>query len=78
MSTGVLEMGKDKPMPTKPQYSTFRIHASDGEDLSELADRLNLSVADCFRELGFAEVVRQRLLTLAEQRLRELKARRPQ
>ena len=81
MATGALEMSKDGPTKVQadePKYTTFRLYATDGEDLSELADRRNLSIANLFRELGFAEKVRELLLIESERRLRELKARRPQ
>ncbi len=76
MERGVAEMAGEKG--EKPQFTTFRLHQTDGEDLSEYADKCNKSVADVYRELGFPEVVRQKLLKLAEARLQELKSRRPQ
>jgi hypothetical protein len=62
----------------KPTYTTFRLYATDGEDLSEYADKVGKSIAETYRELGFPEVVRQKLIKLAEARLQDLKARRPQ
>jgi hypothetical protein len=81
VATGVIGMadkkgaGADQPA----KFTTFRLHAVDAEDLNELANRLGCkSIAEVYRKCGFAEVVRQKLLTLNEERLRELKARRPQ
>jgi hypothetical protein len=62
----------------KPQYTTFRLYATDGEDLSELADKRGVSIAKLFRDMGFAETVRKELVKEAEQRLQDLKSRRPQ
>jgi len=82
MATGALEMSADKrkpgSQPEEPRYTTFRLHAADGEDLSELADKKNMSIANLYRELGFAEQVRKLLVIENERRLQELKARRPQ
>ncbi len=79
MATGAAEMADKKGAggETKPQYTTFRLYSSDGEDLSELADKRGVSIANLYRELGFAETVRKLLVTEAEKRLRELKERRP-
>ncbi len=78
MRLAVSEMakGSKEPAGKKPEFTTFRVFAADGEDLSELADKRNTSVAKLYREL-FAETVRQLLLKEARQRLQELESRKP-
>lgn len=59
----------------KPEYTTFRIFAKDGENLSELADKRNTTIAKLYHEL-FAETVRKLLIEMTEQRLKDLKGRK--
>jgi hypothetical protein len=35
----------------KPQYTTLRIYADDGERLSDLAGKRNVTIAELYREL---------------------------
>ena len=58
-----------------PLYSTFRIYAQDGEDLSELASKTGVTIAEIFRS-ECAPAIRARLLQKMEERLRDLRARR--
>jgi len=64
---------KKRPSAGKKEldYTTFRIYAKDGENLSELADKRNQNIADCYREL-FAETVREMLEKLVRLRLQGL------
>lgn len=57
------------------EYSTFRIFAQDGEDLSELASKLGITIAELFRQ-ECAPIIRGKLLQKMEERLRDLRARR--
>lgn len=75
--SGVNEMAGGKANGKKPQFSTFKLHGEDGSELSQLADLRGMSVANLYREMGFAAKVHDELLKQAEQRLKELKARRP-
>jgi hypothetical protein len=59
----------------KPDYTTFRIFAKDGEDLSELADKRKVTIAQLYHEL-FSEEVRRLLLDEAKKRVRELENRK--
>lgn len=76
----VLTMAEDKTKRTqakdgKPEYTTFRLFVKDGEDLSELADKRNTTIAKLFHDL-FSEEVRRLLLDEAKRRVRELETRK--
>lgn len=78
-------MGKQRPQPVKGksqdssvdaklEYTTFRILAGDGEDLSELANKRGTSIAKLYHEL-FSASVRELLIAETETRLRRLRDR---
>ena len=72
----VLTMAKPQPPEKgKKQFTTFRLYAEDGEDLSELADKLNKSIADVYRE-KFSKLIREELAEVTRKRLRELEGRK--
>lgn len=76
----VLTMAEEKSKRTpstdpKTDYTTFRLFAKDGEDLSELADKRKTTIAKLFHELFSAEV-RRLLLDEAKRRVRELETRK--
>ncbi|HVL13570.1 MAG TPA: hypothetical protein VM529_13465 [Gemmata sp.] len=72
----VLTMAKQQPPEKgKPKFTTFRLYAEDGEDLSELADKLNKSIADVYRE-KFSRLIREELAEVTRKRLRELEGRK--
>lgn len=54
------------------EFSTFRIYATDGEVLSEVAKLLGLTVADAYRQLVAQEMKRQRVKIL-EEKLKQAK-----
>lgn len=58
----------------KPEYTTFRIFAADGENLSDLADKRNTTIAKLYHEL-FSEAVRKLLIEETKQRLKNLESR---
>ena len=74
MRNEVLSVAK-KP-ENKPKFTSFRLFVQDAEDLSELADKRGMSVAQLYRAM-FSEIVRKELVAESEKRLRELKDRRP-
>ena len=49
--------------------------AQDGEDLSELSDKMKLTIAECFHQL-YAGDVRERLIKKTEERMQDLKTRK--
>lgn len=53
-------------------YTTFRIYATDGDELGELARLLNVTVAEAYREVC-AQIVRKKRIEKLEQKLKELK-----
>ena len=59
----------------KPEYTTFRIFVKDGEDLSELANKKNTTIAKLYHEL-FAVTVTELLLKEAKKRVQELEGRK--
>ena len=66
--------GKDASVvgeKAKTEYTTFRIHAADGENLSELASLEGTTIAELYRELC-APLVRKRLIAKAKERLEKL------
>ena len=80
---GTAAMSDEKRKPARPkdpggkrQYTTFRIYEEDGEVLSELADKLGLTIAETFHQ-RYAKDAREALIKLTEERLRKLKADKP-
>jgi hypothetical protein len=59
----------------KPEYTTFRIYVKDGEDISELADKRNKTIAQLYHEL-FAKQVIELLLAETKKRTKDLENRR--
>jgi hypothetical protein len=53
-------------------YTTFRVYATDGEDLSDLAAMEGKTIADLYREL-IAPIIRKRRIQKTEEKLRRLK-----
>ena len=71
----VLTVDEKQPKPAKgpkPDYTTFRIFAEDGEDLSDLADLEGKTIAELYRELC-APLIRKRRIQRMEERLKRLK-----
>lgn len=56
----------------EPDYTTFRVYADDGEDISDLARLLGETIADVYRELC-APMIRARRVKLLEEQLKQLK-----
>lgn len=59
----------------KPEYTTFRIYVKDGEDISELADKRNKTIAALYHEL-FSKQVIELLLAETKKRTKDLENRR--
>lgn len=53
-------------------WTTFRLHAEDGEALRDLAKEEGKTIADLYREL-FAATVKNRLIERTEARLKKMK-----
>jgi hypothetical protein len=66
--------GKQKS--AKPEYTTFRIFAEDGEDLSDLADKEDKTIAELYRELC-APLIRKRLIQKTREHLKKLEGEPP-
>lgn len=69
------EETKRTPTGKKPEYTTFRIFVKDGEDLSELADKRNKTIAELYHEL-FSKQVIELLLAETKKRTKDLENRR--
>lgn len=69
-------MAKEKPARgarnDEPSYTTFRLYADDGEDLSDLARLCGLTIAELYREVC-APLVRARRVKELEDQLKKLK-----
>lgn len=65
-------MGEDKSAKSKNEFTTFRIYAEDGEDLSDLAQMEGKTISDLYRELC-APLIRKRRITRTEEKLKRLK-----
>lgn len=63
--------GGAAPGDKKPRYTTLRLYAEDGEDLSNLADLQNKTIADFYRET-FGKRVRDMLIEETKKRLKKL------
>jgi hypothetical protein len=59
-------------VPAEPEYTTFRIYAGDGEDLSDLARLCGLTIAELYREVC-APLIRARRVKELEDQLKKLK-----
>jgi hypothetical protein len=69
------EVVDEQPRPEPlavPEWTTMRIYGEDGEELSELAKAERKTIAEIFR-LYLKPVIRERLIPLADARLRRLK-----
>ena len=73
----VLAVADEKTDPKKgakdkADYTTFRVFADDGEDLSDLADMEGKTIAQLYRELC-APLIRKRRIQKTEEKLARLK-----
>jgi hypothetical protein len=66
------EEAKKPKRGTDPEYTTFRIYAEDGEDISDLAQMEGKTISDLYRELC-APLIRKRRIQKTEEKLRRLK-----
>lgn len=66
--------GANRP-PRRPvdgtEWTTFRIHAEDGDELGDLAKEEGQTIAELYRAL-LAPIVRERLIERTEAKLRKL------
>ncbi len=62
------------PTKKKIEYTTLRLYADDGEDLSDLADMEEKTIAEMYRLLC-AALVRERRIKKTEEKLNRLKKR---
>lgn len=75
---GVLTVTDDKKPGKKTkgdpdvEYTTFRVYADDGEDISDLADMEKKTIAELYRELC-APLIRKRRIQRTEEKLKRLK-----
>jgi len=67
-------MAEKKPARAKPdpEYTTFRVFADDGEDISDLARLSGKTIAELYREVC-APLIRARRLKELEEQLKRLK-----
>lgn len=75
MVAGLTMADETKRTQAKPEYTTFRIYAKDGEDLSELADKRDKKISDLYHEL-FSKQVIELLLAETKKRTKDLENRR--
>ena len=66
---------EEKPKGAKKpdaEYTTFRLYAEDGEDLSDLAAMEGKTISELYREVC-APLIRKRRIQRTEEKLRRLK-----
>lgn len=60
------------PKPADVEYTTFRVFADDGEDLSDLARLMGLTIAELYHEVC-APLIRAKRVKELEEQLKQLK-----
>lgn len=63
---------KPKGKKEDKEYTTFRIYADDGEDLSDLASMEDKTISELYREVC-APLIRKRRIQRTEEKLNRLK-----
>lgn len=58
--------------PAEVEYTTFRVYANDGEDLSDLARLMGMTIAELYRDVC-APMIRARRVKALEEQLKQLK-----